>query len=149
AGERHTARLLVSVVGADVPIAAVSPLSPAYAGLATAPRLVVSPPPVRWRHHLLRVELRCRGEVRRCSGLLDVRAPLGPGMRSVLVGRKRFDVARGRPALVHVRVRRAVRRRIARSQKVNVLVVAYRGSRPGGRTWTAVSYSLRALAPRR
>jgi hypothetical protein len=128
----------IVVTGIDRSRASLRPFGQTLApGIRAAPELAVRPPKVRLRHHRLRVELRCRG-AERCRGTLRIVALKGRRHTPYLLAQRRFDVARGRPRVVHVRLEPRARRRLGHYTQIRA--TAFRGRVRVAAIWATAAY---------
>jgi hypothetical protein len=140
-GVSATAQHAVTVTGADRLASALKPLGASLVpGVAAAPEIIVRAPKVRLRKHRLRVELRCRG-AERCQGTLRIVALKGRLQRPHLLTQRRFDIASGRPRVVHARLSPRARKRLGRSTRVRATV--FRGKVRTASIWGTMAYRVR------
>jgi hypothetical protein len=143
-GATATDQHVVDVTGADRPAASLAPLRTTVpTAVVTAPQLLLRPPADRLRRHRLRVEVRCR-RTARCSGILRAVALVGRRHRPMLLARRPFAVHAGGPRVLHLRLDRAARRRLARHPAIRV--TAYRGDRVRvASIWAASAYRVHVV----
>jgi hypothetical protein len=128
----------IAVAGIDRSTSSLKPFGPSLVpGVRAAPELVVRAPKVRLRGHRLRVELRCRGAAR-CAGTLRIVALKGDRHTPFLLAQRRFDVAGGRPRVVHVRLGPRGRRRLGHHTQVRA--TAFRGRVRVAAIWGTAAY---------
>jgi hypothetical protein len=140
-GASATAQHAVTVTGADRLASSLKPLGASLVpGVAAAPEIIVRAPKVRLRKHRLRVELRCRG-AERCQGTLRIVALKGRLQRPYLLTQRRFDIASGRPRVVHARLSPRARRRLGSSTRVRATV--FRGKVRTASIWGTMAYRVR------
>lgn len=138
AGARATVEHPIVVTGQDRSSASLKPLgSMLAAGVQQVPELAVRAADVRLRRHRLRVELRCRG-AERCRGTLRVVALKGRRAHPTLLAQRRFDIAAGRPRVVHLRLSPRARHRLGR--RTTVRATAYRGRVRVASMWGTTAY---------
>ncbi|MCW2984751.1 MAG: hypothetical protein JWR63_2321 [Conexibacter sp.] len=142
AGAATTASHAISVTGVDRLASSLRPLGTALApGVSAAPQLVVRAPRIRLHKHRLRVVLSCRGAAR-CEGTLRIVALKGPRHTPVLLTQRRFDIASGRPRVLHARLGPKGRRRLGRDAEVRA--TAFRGGKVRSATiWGTMAYRVR------
>lgn len=138
-GASSTAEHGIDLTGPDRSVASLKPLgSSLVPGITSAPEVVVRAPAVRLRKHRLRVELRCRGAAR-CRGVLRVVILKGRLQRPYLLVQRRFDIASGRPRVVHVKLSARNRARLGR--RTQIRATAYRGRKVNvAATWGTLAY---------
>ncbi len=140
-GASATAQHPITVTGTDRLVSALKPLgTPLVPGVATAPEIVVRAPKVRLRKHRLRVELRCRG-AERCRGTLRIVALKGRLQRPYLLTQRRFDIASGRPRVVHAHLSQRARKRLGQTTRVRATV--FRGKVRMASIWGTMAYRVR------
>jgi hypothetical protein len=140
-GASATAQHPITVTGTDRLVSALKPLGTSLVpGVAAAPEIVVRAPKVRLRKHRLRVELRCRG-AERCRGTLRIVALKGPLQRPHLLTQRRFDIASGRPRVVHAHLSPRARKRLGQTTKVRATV--FRGKVRMASIWGTMAYRVR------
>ena len=140
-GASATAQHPITVTGTDRLVSALKPLGTSLVpGVATAPEIVVRAPKVRLRKHRLRVELRCRG-AERCRGTLRIVALKGRLQRPYLLTQRRFDIASGRPRVVHAHLSPRARKRLGQTTKVRATV--FRGKVRMASIWGTMAYRVR------
>jgi hypothetical protein len=141
AGASATAQHAVTVSGADRLASSLRPLGASLVpGVAAAPEIIVRAPKVRLRKHRLRVELRCRG-AERCQGTLRIVALKGRLQRPYLLTQRRFDIASGRPRVVHAHLSPRARKRLGSSTRVRATV--FRGKVRTASIWGTMAYRVR------
>jgi hypothetical protein len=142
AGTATTASHAISVTGIDRLPSSLRPLgSSLVPGVSAAPELVVRAPRIRVDNHRLRVVLSCRGAAR-CKGTLRIVALKGPKHTPVLLTQRRFDIASGRPRVVHARLGPKGRKRLGHDAKVRA--TAFRGGKVRTATiWGTMAYRVR------
>lgn len=140
-GASATAQHPITVTGTDRLVSALKPLGTSLVpGVATAPEIVVRAPKVRLRKHRLRVELRCRG-AERCRGTLRIVALKGRLQRPYLLTQRRFDIASGRPRVVHAHLSPRARKRLGQTTRVRATV--FRGKVRMASIWGTMAYRVR------
>jgi hypothetical protein len=137
-GASTTAQHTITLTGADRLPSSLKPLGTSLVpGVSAIPELVVRAPSVRLRKGRLRVELRCRG-AERCKGTLRIVALKGRGQTPFLLTQRRFDIAAGRPRIVHAPLGPRARKRLGR--RTLVRATAFRGKVRVAATWGTLSY---------
>jgi hypothetical protein len=137
-GAAASAEHAINVTGIDRSASSLKPLGTSLVpGISAAPEIVVAAPPVRLRKHRLRVELRCRG-AERCKGTLRMVALKGQRQTPFLLAQRTFDIASGRPRVVHVALSPRARKRLGR--RTLVRATAYRGKVRMASVWGTMSY---------
>ena len=140
-GASATAQHPITVTGTDRLVSALKPLGTSLVpGVAAAPEIVVRAPKVRLRKHRLRVELRCRG-AERCRGTLRIVALKGRLQRPYLLTQRRFDIASGRPRVVHAHLSPRARKRLGQTTRVRATV--FRGKVRMASIWGTMAYQVR------
>ena len=145
-GLSDAAQRAVVVDGEDRTGASLAPFGAAVSSLAVrAPELLLRAAPRRplW-HGRLRYVVRCRN-TDACRGTLRAIALVGPDRHPVLLAVRRFRVAAGGPRILHLRLGRVARRRLA--GRTHVRVTAYSGRVRVAATWAVQNYTLKL--PRR
>jgi hypothetical protein len=143
-GASATAAHPVAVTGVDRLPSSLKPFGAALApGVAAAPEIVVRAPRIRIQKHRLRVILSCRG-AERCQGLLRIVALKGRHRTPYLLAQRRFDIASGRPRVVHAPLGPKGRRRLGATTSVRA--TAYRGARVRTASlWGTMAYKVRVV----
>lgn len=137
-GAAATASHPITVTGADKLPSALKPFGASLLpGVTAAPEIVVRAPKVRLRKHRLRVELRCRGAAR-CKGTLRIVALKGSRETPFLLTQRTFDIAKGRPRIVHARLSAKARKRLGSRTRVRATV--FRGKVRVSSIWAMASY---------
>jgi hypothetical protein len=140
-GASATAEHPIVLTGADRLTSSLKPLGSVLApGVAKAPEVVVQAPKVRLRKHRMRVVLRCRGAAR-CQGTLRIVALKGRYQTPYLLAQRRFDIASGRPRVLHARLSRRARGRLGRHTTVRATV--FRGRVRMASIWGTALYRVR------
>ena len=107
-------------------------------GVARSAEVVVRAPKVRIAKRRLRVVLSCR-RAERCKGVLRIVALKGRHRTPYLLTQRRFDIASGRPRVVHAPLGPKGRRRLGRVTSVRATV--YRGAKVRTATiWGTMAY---------
>ena len=141
AGASATASHTIAVTGADRLPSSLKPLgSSLLPGVTNAPELVVRVPRIRIAKRRLRVVLSCRG-ADRCTGTLRIVALKGRHRTPYLLTQRRFDIASGRPRVVHAPLGPKGRRRLGRLTSVRATV--YRGKVRTASIWGTMAYRVR------
>jgi PKD domain len=110
-------------------------------GAARSAEVVVRAPRIRLAKKRLRVVLSCR-HAERCTGVLRIVALKGRHHTPYLLTQRRFDIASGRPRVVHAPLGPKGRRRLGRGTAVRA--TAYRGAKVRTATlWGTMSYRVR------
>jgi hypothetical protein len=137
-GAAASAQHAITVTGQDRLPSSLKPLGASLVpGVTAAPELVVQAPKVRLRKHRLRVVLRCRG-AERCKGTLRIVALKGRTDTPYLLAQRKFDIASGRPRVVHARLSKRARQRLGRRTRVRA--TAFRGKVRVATIWGTMSY---------
>jgi hypothetical protein len=140
-GASATALHAITVTGVDRRPSSLKPLGASLVpGITSAPELVVRVPKVRLAKHRLRVVLSCRG-AERCTGTLRIVALKGRHRTPYLLTQRRFDIASGRPRVVHAPLGPKGRRRLGRVTAVRATV--YRGKVRTASIWGTMAYRVR------
>jgi hypothetical protein len=139
-GASATALHAIDVTGVDRRPSSLRPLGTLVPGVTSAPELVVRVPKVRLAKHRLRVVLSCRG-AERCKGTLRIVALKGRRQTPYLLTQRRFDIASGRPRVVHSPLGPKGRRRLGRVTAVRATV--YRGKVRTASIWGTTAYRVR------
>jgi hypothetical protein len=145
-GLSASAQRAVTVDGADRTVASLAPFGAALgSAVAQAPELLLRAAPRRplWRGRL-RYVVRCRN-TDAYRGTMRAVALVGRRRRPVLLGTRRFRLTAGGPRVLHLRLGRAARRRLA--GRTHVRVTAYSGRVRVASTWAVQNYTLKL--PRR
>jgi PKD domain len=131
----------IAVTGADRLPSSLKPFGATLApGVAAMPEMVVRAPRVRIAKHRLRVVLSCR-RAARCAGTLRVVALKGRHRTPYLLTQRRFDIASGRPRVVHAPLGPKGRRRLGAT--THVRATAYRGRVRIASIWGTMAYRVR------
>jgi hypothetical protein len=137
-GASDTAQHPIMVTGQDRLPSSLKPLGASLVpGVNAAPEIVVKAPSVRLRKHRLRVVLSCRG-AERCKGTLRIVALKGRSERPYLLTQRRFDIASGRPRVVHAHLSKRARKRLGPHTRVRA--TAYRGKVRVASIWGTMAY---------
>jgi hypothetical protein len=141
-GASASASHTIAVTGADRLPSSLKPLGSSLApGVTNAPELVVHAPKIRIAKRRLRVVLSCRGAAR-CQGTLRIVALKGRHRTPYLLAQRRFDIASGRPRVVHAPLGVKGRRRLGRLTSVRATV--YRaGQVRTASIWGTAAYRVR------
>jgi PKD domain len=126
-GASATTSHAIGVTGPDRRPSSLRPLGASLIpGVTNVPELVVSAPRIRIQKRRLRVVLSCRG-AERCRGTLRIVALKGARRTPSLLTQRRFDIASGRPRVVHAPLGPKGRRRLGRGTAVRA--TAFRGGK--------------------
>jgi hypothetical protein len=140
AGASTTASHAIAVTGADRLPSSLNPFGSAL-GVTQSSEVVVRAPRVRFAKRRLRVVLSCR-RAERCRGVLRIVALKGRHQTPYLLTQRRFDIASGRPRVVHAPLGPKGRRRLGRGTPVRA--TAYRGSKVRtAAIWGTMAYPVR------
>jgi hypothetical protein len=140
-GASTTASHAIAVTGADRLPSSLKPLgSSLLPGVTSAPDLLVRVPRIRIARQRLRVVLSCRGAPR-CKGTLRIVALKGRHRTPYLLTQRTFDIASGRPRVVHAPLGPKGRRRLGRLTSVRATV--YRGKVRTASIWGTRAYRVR------
>jgi hypothetical protein len=145
-GLTASAQRAVTVDGGDRTVASPAPLGAALSSaVARAPELLLRAAPKRplWRGRL-RYVVRCHG-ADACRGTLRAVALVGRRRQPVLLAARRFRLAAGGSRILHLRLGRAARHRLA--GRTHMRVTAYSGRVRAASTWAVQNYTLKL--PRR
>ena len=131
----------IAVTGADRLPSSLKPLGATLApGVAAVPEMVVRAPRLRIARHRLRIVLSCR-RAKRCAGTLRIVALKGRHRTPYLLTQRRFDIASGRPRVVHAPLGPKGRRRLGATTSVRASV--YRGKVRTASLWGTMAYKVR------
>lgn len=137
-GASGSASQAITVTGADRLPSSLKPLGTSLVpGVTTTPEILVSAPRIRLQKHRLRVVLRCRGAAR-CTGTLRIVALKGRHHAPFLLTQRRFDIASGRPRVVHAHLGPRGRARLG--HRTLVRATAFRGRVRTAAIWGTMAY---------